>query len=222
MAQYETGIQTRNQILEACRSLFYEKGFDATTYVDIAKRAGVNQGSIHYHYASKENLLKIILDETISKNNSIVDDYAAEDTADFTKYFLSIELYLYKMALDGKYRQFNLDASRLLSPENFNDLLNSQSNQYYDGRNYSALPMSEQFEVMACLAFDIIVRIFFVQHIENSDYQEIKENCLDIYRRIMKIDDAEIEIVKQQLSVLESKVPWDGLDTTLDPTKKYL
>ena len=70
MSEYQTSIETRNSILSACRELFYEKGFDKTTFVDICKRAEVNQGSIHYHFKNKENILRIIYEETIRKNNA--------------------------------------------------------------------------------------------------------------------------------------------------------
>lgn len=47
-------------ILEAATSLFAKKGFDQTTVSEIAGKAGVANGTIIYHFKSKENLLYVM------------------------------------------------------------------------------------------------------------------------------------------------------------------
>ena len=44
------------QILQTAEELFLEKGFDATSTTDIAKKAGCNQALVHYYFRTKENL----------------------------------------------------------------------------------------------------------------------------------------------------------------------
>ena len=53
MANYETGINTRNRILDAYRELFYRQGYKQTTYIDIFRLTGINQGLITYYFKSK-------------------------------------------------------------------------------------------------------------------------------------------------------------------------
>ncbi len=48
--------------MEAARELFWEKGFDATSLGDVAKRAKANPGSLYYFFKSKEDLLLAVLD----------------------------------------------------------------------------------------------------------------------------------------------------------------
>ncbi|MCF6274301.1 MAG: TetR/AcrR family transcriptional regulator [Robiginitomaculum sp.] len=48
---------TREKILKAAYALFDEKGYDETSYTEIAERAGVGYGTIYTHFSSKENLL---------------------------------------------------------------------------------------------------------------------------------------------------------------------
>ncbi len=48
---------TRTKILKAAYALFNEKGYDETSYGEIAERAGVGYGTIYTHFSSKENLL---------------------------------------------------------------------------------------------------------------------------------------------------------------------
>lgn len=49
--------ETREKILKAAYALFDEKGYDDTSYTEIAERAGVGYGTIYSHFSSKENLL---------------------------------------------------------------------------------------------------------------------------------------------------------------------
>ena len=47
---------TKEQLLFAGGELFAEHGYDGVSTRAIAEKAGVNLGSIHYHFGSKENL----------------------------------------------------------------------------------------------------------------------------------------------------------------------
>lgn len=47
---------TREQLIDAARELFAERGYDAATTREIAARAGVDPGMIRHHFGSKENL----------------------------------------------------------------------------------------------------------------------------------------------------------------------
>ena len=50
MAQYKTGRNTKEKIIEASKSLFYEKGYNNTTFNEICAKAEVNSGLISYHF----------------------------------------------------------------------------------------------------------------------------------------------------------------------------
>ncbi|WP_419815041.1 TetR/AcrR family transcriptional regulator [Glacieibacterium sp.] len=49
--------ETRLRVLAAANMLFSTKGFAATGTADIAREADVSEGSIFYHFGSKQNLL---------------------------------------------------------------------------------------------------------------------------------------------------------------------
>ncbi len=49
--------ETRTRVLAAANMLFSTKGFGATGTADIARAADVSEGSIFYHFGSKQNLL---------------------------------------------------------------------------------------------------------------------------------------------------------------------
>ena len=219
MSQYEPGLQTKNRILSACRELFYEKGYDNTTFVDIARAASVNQGSIYYHFTSKEKLLSIIMDETILKNDSIINMYSDDDILFYSRYFIGGKLYLYKMYNDEKYRRFNLDATHLLNAENYHQLMELVMLQE---RVAEDAPLIKRFEGMANMSFDVITRIFFVNEMEKYTVEEIHSAQIEIFRRILKIDDDQFKAIQVQIDRIDSMVPWEKLDTTLDPERLFI
>jgi AcrR family transcriptional regulator len=54
--------QLRTLIIDAARELFVEKGVEAVTMREIAKRIGYSATSIYLHFADKEAVLKAICD----------------------------------------------------------------------------------------------------------------------------------------------------------------
>ena len=62
----------RDPVLEASGRLFRQKGFAATTVREIAAAAGILPGSLHYRFASKEELLLALMDRGIERAVSAV------------------------------------------------------------------------------------------------------------------------------------------------------
>jgi AcrR family transcriptional regulator len=54
---------TEQDIIEAARKVFQEKGYKEATMRDIASEANINMAMVHYYFRSKENLFFMILDE---------------------------------------------------------------------------------------------------------------------------------------------------------------
>ena len=54
--------RTREGILSAAARLFRYEGYHATTMRDIAQEAGIEAGSIYYHFQSKDQILSDVLD----------------------------------------------------------------------------------------------------------------------------------------------------------------
>jgi AcrR family transcriptional regulator len=57
-----TGKERREQLLDVGRSLFAEKGFDATSVEEIAARAGVSKPVVYEHFGGKEGLYAVVVD----------------------------------------------------------------------------------------------------------------------------------------------------------------
>ena len=55
-------METRESILTSARRLFYLRGYDRTSLADIAEDAGVPKGNFYYHFKSKDDVLRAVLE----------------------------------------------------------------------------------------------------------------------------------------------------------------
>lgn len=62
-----TGQERREQLLDVGRSLFAQKGFDATSVEEIALNAGVSKPVVYEHFGGKEGLYAVVVDREMSK-----------------------------------------------------------------------------------------------------------------------------------------------------------
>jgi len=58
-------MSKKEKILAAATELFARQGFNETATSEVAKKAGVAQGTVFHHFKSKENLLVAICDELV-------------------------------------------------------------------------------------------------------------------------------------------------------------
>jgi AcrR family transcriptional regulator len=54
---------TANRILREAMRIFLEKGYHGTSIDDITQAAGLTKGALYWHFSSKEDLLKRIIEE---------------------------------------------------------------------------------------------------------------------------------------------------------------
>lgn len=62
-------IDTRSRILDAAEALFAERGFGGTSVRGITKSAGVNLAAVHYHFGSKEGVMREVLRRRVEPVN---------------------------------------------------------------------------------------------------------------------------------------------------------
>ena len=60
----EQNIETK--IIDAARSIFYEKGYSGATMRNIATKADVNLALLHYYFRTKDRIFEIVLSEAFS------------------------------------------------------------------------------------------------------------------------------------------------------------
>jgi len=62
----ETAEKTKRAILDAATSLFVDKGFDATSLREVAKKANLTHSIIHYHFGSKLEIWNAIVEAALT------------------------------------------------------------------------------------------------------------------------------------------------------------
>lgn len=63
MANYKTGLETKEKIYATAKKLFYEKGFVKTTLAEIARESGANKAMVSYYFGNKNNLALEVYNE---------------------------------------------------------------------------------------------------------------------------------------------------------------
>ncbi len=119
----EKTTSTREKIVETARSLFAEKGFDRTTTAEIAREAGISEGTIYRHFKSKKELLMECVIPVLQKIVDLTEHYHPQEENLRT---LTIELLKMRLQLFQEHHQ----TFRII----FRELLNSREmvNYYMD------------------------------------------------------------------------------------------
>ncbi|WP_310963662.1 TetR/AcrR family transcriptional regulator [Nocardioides terrisoli] len=64
--------RTHDAILEAALRLFAEKGYDATSMREIAEALGISKPALYYHFDSKEDIVRAILQDMVVQLDDVV------------------------------------------------------------------------------------------------------------------------------------------------------
>jgi AcrR family transcriptional regulator len=63
----QSKLRTRGKVLAAARALFIERGYDASTVRDIARRAGMSTGAVFANFEDKSDLFEAIIMEDFER-----------------------------------------------------------------------------------------------------------------------------------------------------------
>lgn len=69
--------QTRQMLLDNALELFGSQGFHATSVQTIVDRAGLTKGAFYHHFASKEDLLRLIHDQFLEVQREMIAEIMA-------------------------------------------------------------------------------------------------------------------------------------------------
>lgn len=81
MTKHQPEAKRRNQILEAARKLFVERGYVATKMSDIAELAGLSKGGVYFHFVSKEDVFSALVEDEFQRSSGFIREVAAQEFA---------------------------------------------------------------------------------------------------------------------------------------------
>ena len=86
--------KTKRKIFETSMKLFAEKGYDATSIEEITATVGVAKGTLYYHFSSKEEIFKFLVEEGVKllKNSIVIKTAKLTNSLDKIKAIILIEI----------------------------------------------------------------------------------------------------------------------------------
>ncbi|WP_437915123.1 TetR/AcrR family transcriptional regulator [Sorangium sp. So ce302] len=83
---------TRAQIVQAADGLFYRRGYEHTSFADIAEAVGISRGNFYYHFKTKDEILDAVIDERLASTRQMLDRWEIEgnSSADRIRSFIGI------------------------------------------------------------------------------------------------------------------------------------
>lgn len=115
---------TEQKILQAARPVFQQQGYAGARMRDIADRAGINKGLLHYYFKSKEKLFEAIFREAYLKIVHQVNDTFVSDIPLFEKIDVFIDAYIDLLEGDPNLLSFVISELNR-NPEEFTEMLRS-------------------------------------------------------------------------------------------------
>lgn len=85
-------MATRDQIIEAADRLFYQQGFESTSFADISKAVKISRGNFYHHFKSKDEILEAVIELRLVNTQKMLDRWESEDDTpkDRIKSFINI------------------------------------------------------------------------------------------------------------------------------------
>ncbi|MCC2609824.1 TetR/AcrR family transcriptional regulator [Neorhizobium petrolearium] len=87
-----SAADTRQQIVDAADRLFYEQGFEVTSFADIASAVNLSRGNFYYHFKTKDEILGAVIALRLANTRQMLDAWEAEgrEPADRIRSFIHI------------------------------------------------------------------------------------------------------------------------------------
>lgn len=69
---------TRELIVEKADTLFYEGGFESTSFAEIAAAVGISRGNFYHHFKTKDAILEAVIVRRMEGTRAMLDGWQAE------------------------------------------------------------------------------------------------------------------------------------------------
>ena len=69
---------TREHIVRAADELFYQQGFEHTSFADVAGAVGISRGNFYYHFKTKDEILAAVIAARIAERRRMLRQWEAD------------------------------------------------------------------------------------------------------------------------------------------------
>jgi AcrR family transcriptional regulator len=74
-----TAQDTHDQIVEAADRLFYEQGFEHTSFAHIASAVQISRGNFYYHFKTKDEILVAVISARLAATQAMLGQWEADN-----------------------------------------------------------------------------------------------------------------------------------------------
>ena len=87
-----SGISKREQIIAAADQLFYQQGFEHTSFAHITEAVNISRGNLYYHFKTKDEILGAVINLRLANTQVMLDQWVieGETPADRIRSFINI------------------------------------------------------------------------------------------------------------------------------------
>jgi len=84
--------QTRDEIIEAAKALFYRRGYARTSFSDIVSHTGIQRGNIYHYFKTKGDILNAVIEQNADEYRATLQawDEALPDPRDRLRRFVQM------------------------------------------------------------------------------------------------------------------------------------
>jgi len=72
-----SGQATRDRIVEAADGLFYRRGYEQTSFSDIAGAVRISRGNFYYHFKTKDEILDAVIEARLANTGTMLAQWEA-------------------------------------------------------------------------------------------------------------------------------------------------
>jgi len=71
-------MTTRERIVSEADRLFYERGYELTSFSDIADAVGISRGNFYYHFKSKDEILDAVIGKRMMSTSGMLEAWETQ------------------------------------------------------------------------------------------------------------------------------------------------
>ena len=107
-----SGLSTRKEIVEAADRLFYEQGYEHTSFADIAKEVKISRGNFYHHFKTKDAILSAVIEHRLDKTAQLLRQWESDEKTAEDRIRRFIDILIMNMA---KIKRFGCPVGTLCS-----------------------------------------------------------------------------------------------------------
>jgi TetR/AcrR family transcriptional repressor of nem operon len=91
-------MATRQNIVDAADTLFYERGFEHTSFAHIADAVQISRGNFYHHFKSKDEILAAVIDARLERTRSMLEQWERDGASPEERIGLFVSILLRNQA----------------------------------------------------------------------------------------------------------------------------